>query len=173
MPRIRQRIWFERSFSLGYPVEAFPELLERLRGTPDRLAERMGQFGAEQATHRVADKWSALEHAGHLSDLEPLWSGRVDDLCEGQGDLRAADLENRATWDADHNARTVQDVVLEFRERRAALIRRLEAMTVADLVRSATHPRLLQPMTAMDLCFFVAEHDDHHLAAITALLSPE
>jgi len=24
-------------------------------------------------------------------------------------------------------------------------------------------------MTVVDLCFFVAEHDDHHLAAITEL----
>jgi hypothetical protein len=34
---------------------------------------------------------------------------------------------------------------------------------------TAHHPRLEQPMTVVDLCFFVAEHDDHHLAAITSL----
>ena len=31
------------------------------------------------------------------------------------------------------------------------------------------HPRLGTPMRLIDLAFFVAEHDDHHLAQITHL----
>jgi len=34
--------------------------------------------------------------------------------------------------------------------------------------RSAFHPRLKKPMRIIDLAFFVAEHDDYHLAKITA-----
>jgi len=134
------------------------------------LDERMAAFGTEVAVRSGADKWTALEQAGHLADLEPLWLGRVEDLCNGLAELRAADLENRATWEADHNLRPLAEVVLEFRTRRVALIKRLESMTVDELLRSATHPRLLQPMTTVDLCFFVAEHDDHHLATLTAML---
>jgi hypothetical protein len=32
------------------------------------------------------------------------------------------------------------------------------------------HPRLKQPMRLVDHLFFVAEHDDHHLALIRELL---
>jgi hypothetical protein len=31
------------------------------------------------------------------------------------------------------------------------------------------HPRLGTPMRLVDMMFFVAEHDDHHLATITEL----
>ncbi len=36
-------------------------------------------------------------------------------------------------------------------------------MEVDDAV---VHPRLKQPMSMVDLFFFIAEHDDHHLARI-------
>ena len=42
-------------------------------------------------------------------------------------------------------------------------------MEVADIFRTALHPRLETPMRMMDLFYFVAEHDDHHLARITAI----
>jgi hypothetical protein len=42
-------------------------------------------------------------------------------------------------------------------------------MDAAALARVATHPRLQQEMSVVDLCFFVAEHDDHHLGAIAEI----
>jgi uncharacterized damage-inducible protein DinB len=82
---------------------------------------------------------------------------------------RPADLENRATWDAGHNARRLEEIVSEFRDERGRLVDKLSALTQAQLAMTSLHPRLEQPMTVVDLCFFVAEHDDHHLATITAL----
>jgi len=35
--------------------------------------------------------------------------------------------------------------------------------------RTALHPRLQQPMRVLDMAFFTAEHDDHHLARMTEL----
>ncbi len=60
-----------------------------------------------------------------------------------------------------------------FRDRREDLVARLEGLDDDVLTRTALHPRLRQPMSAVDLCFFVAEHDDHHLAAITERLREE
>jgi hypothetical protein len=37
--------------------------------------------------------------------------------------------------------------------------------------RTLLHPRLKQPMRLVDHLFFVAEHDDHHLAKIWELIS--
>ncbi len=49
------------------------------------------------------------------------------------------------------------------------LVPLLEGADEAAAVRSALHPRLGTPMRLIDLALFTAEHDDHHLAAITAL----
>jgi len=124
---------------------------------------------AEVITRRPGEAWSIAEHAGHLADLEPLWLGRVDDLLAGEERLRPTDLQNRATWEANHNARPLAEILAEFRRRRASLIERLEGLSETELRASALHPRLEQPMTIVDLCFFVAEHDDHHLTTIRAL----
>ncbi len=167
---ISRRIWFDRSFDPGIPVESFPEVLERLRGTPLRAAERTARLCPDLLRLRSADRWSAQEHIGHLADLEPLWMGRISELVGGLKCLREADLENRATWDADHNSRGIDSILETFRSRREEMVERLEEMTGRELRATAMHPRLEQPMTPVDLCFFVAEHDDHHLAAITALV---
>jgi hypothetical protein len=42
-------------------------------------------------------------------------------------------------------------------------------MSAAQLQRVALHPRLRQPQSVVDLCAFVAEHDDHHLGTIAEL----
>lgn len=41
----------------------------------------------------------------------------------------------------------------------------------ADLERSARHPRLGSPMRVIDLAYFVAEHDDHHMARLRELVT--
>ncbi len=171
MAKLPWRIWFSRSFDLGLGLDVFPELLERLRGTPARLEERLTGLDPDVLRRRHDGDWSIQEHAGHLSDLEPLWIGRVADLVAGRSPLRSADLENRATWEADHNQREVETILADFRMQRTALIARLEGMGTEALTASSRHPRLDQAMTAVDLAFFVAEHDDHHLATITRLLS--
>ncbi|MGI9628220.1 MAG: DinB family protein [Longimicrobiales bacterium] len=164
----RQR-WFDRSFELGTPVERLPDIIERLRGTHLRLAERVGGVSESGLVHRPNGAWSIQEHVGHLADLELLWLGRLGDLEAGLEELRPTDLENSGTWDADHNARPMEAVLGDFAERRSELIHRMEAVSTDTLTVGAIHTRLGQPMTAVDLCFFAAEHDDHHLAAISSI----
>lgn len=168
---MNRRIWFDRRFELGIPAAALPDLIERLRGTPPRLAERSALASPAQLTQRFDGGWSIQEHVGHILDLEALWLGRVDDLEAGAEILRAADLENRATWEAHHNDRSLDTLLDAFRSARDDLVRRVSSMARTSPERTALHPRLMQPMSLADLCFFVAEHDDHHLAAITERLS--
>ncbi len=167
---IRNQAWFERAFSFDQPVTAFPGIVERLRGTPGRLEERLLPLPEAIRTARHDDRWSIQENAGHLLDVEPIWAGRVDDLMASAERLREADLENRGTWEADHGARPVEEILAAFREARSGLVRKLDAMDEDDVLRAALHPRLEQPMRTLDLVFFVAEHDDHHLARITELM---
>jgi len=168
---MKQRIWFDRVFSLGHPVGAFPEVLERIRGTPARLEERLAHVGRAVGTRRIDEAWSVHQQVGHLCDLEALWTGRLDDLLVGAERLREADLKNAATHAADHDNREMCVLLLRFRRLRANMVRSLEDLEDDDLARTALHPRLEQPMSTVDLFFFVAEHDDHHLASITRLLT--
>ena len=100
-----------------------------------------------------------------------LWDQRLDDYDAGAVELHPADLENRKTHEAAHNARPISDILADFRATRLRIVERLTRMSPAELARTALHPRLRQPMSVVDLCYFVAEHDDHHLRTIAELKS--
>jgi hypothetical protein len=75
-----------------------------LRGTPARLEETLRGCAQAILTWKPDGKCSVQEHAGHLLDLEPLWLARVEDYVRASGQLAAADLTNRKTDEANHNA---------------------------------------------------------------------
>lgn len=130
----------------------------------------MGRLDPDLLTLKQDEKWSIKEEIGHLADLEPLWSGRIDDLVNGAMELRAADLTNQATHTADHDATKTVELLQRFREQRQAFVDKLLALTDEQLERSALHPRLKTPMRIIDLAHFVAEHDDHHLARVREIV---
>lgn len=163
--------WGERRFDFTFPVDFYPELIERLRGTPARLTDRLQPLPPDQVGRRVGGKWSMQEHAGHLADLDlGLFLPRLDDYEAGVRLLRAADMDNAATEQAHHNARPLSQVLEQARTLRASVVDRLERYEPAFFSRIAEHPRLLAPMRAVDMLFFQAEHDDYHLARITDLI---
>ena len=163
-------LWFERKFDFSFPVELYAEIIERLRGTPGRIEERVRDVPPALLTRRDGDKWSIQENIGHLLDLDELFAGRFEDYERGLEKLRAADLLNQKTHQAQHNSRPVEEILREFRRARLALVARLESQPPEYFLRTALHPRLNTPMRVTDLLYFVAEHDDHHLARISELL---
>jgi uncharacterized damage-inducible protein DinB len=164
--------WFERRFDFSFPVELYPNICARLRGTPARLEEVLSAPSHEALTWRAGEKWSAQEHAGHLVDLEPLWWTRVEDYVLGSNELTPTDLNNRKTDDAHHNAHHRQKILGEFRVARERLLERVDELDESLFARAIPHPRLKTPMRLVDHLYFVAEHDDHHLARIWELLHP-
>ena len=163
--------WFERKFEFTFPGELYPNLCARLRGTPARMEDIFRGRPREILIGKPDGKWSAQEHAGHLLDLEPLWLARVSDFEAGGPELTVADLTNRKTHEANHNARPLEEILIEFRRARGELLDRLERMDSNLFSRSLLHPRLKTPMRLADHLYFVAEHDDHHVAHMWALLS--
>ena len=161
--------WFERKFEFTFPVETYPNLATRLRGTPPRLEEAVRGRPREILVRKENGKWSAQEHAGHLLDLEALWRARVEDFVRGGAELTAADLTNRGTDEANHNSRGLEEILVDFRSARLALMNRLETIEPERFAHAMLHPRLKQPMRLVDHLYFVAEHDDHHLAFIWEL----
>ncbi|MGA8154411.1 MAG: DinB family protein [Terriglobales bacterium] len=163
--------WFERKFEFSFPVELYPNLCVRLRGTPARLEELVRGCPHQVLTRKPQDKWSAQEQAGHLLDLEPLWIARVEDYVAGLSELTVADLRNRKTDEANHNAREIAEILARFRAARLQLVNRVGELDSSLFSRSVLHPRLKTPMRLVDHLYFVAEHDDHHLAKIWELCS--
>ncbi|MBF9221301.1 DinB family protein [Hymenobacter ruricola] len=166
---MKQLKWFEREFSQSADPRLLPSLLERLLGTPARLEEKLTGISPEWLTTWVDGTWTIQENVGHLADLEPLWLGRLEDIVNGEAELRPTDLSNEATTLANHNATPPQVLLQSFRQQRLRAVQRLQEVDDAVLHRSALHPRMCTPMRPMDLFLFVAEHDDHHLARISAL----
>jgi uncharacterized damage-inducible protein DinB len=164
-------LWFERKFEFSFPVELRPNLSARLRGTPARLEEALGGIPDTMLTSKARGKWSAQEHAGHLLDLEPLWLARVDDYVVASDQLTPTDLNNRKTDEANHNARPLKQILAEFRVARQRLLARVDQLDASLFARTIPHPRLKTPMRLVDHLYFVAEHDDHHLARIWELVN--
>ncbi len=129
----------------------------------------MSAIPREVLTRKPGEGWSALENAGHLLDLEPLWLARVEDYAHGAGTLTVADLSNRKTDEANHNSRPAEEILKNFRQERAKLMERLQSLDAEVHARTAVHPRMKTAMRLVDHLYFVAEHDDHHLARIWEL----
>lgn len=165
------RRWFERRFSFEHLGEAdFPFLVERLRGAPARVEDKTRGLGRDLLARRDGEAWSIQEHVGHLADLDALHVARLEDFRAGADVLRAADLQNRRTHEAHYNERPLAEVLQAFRAQRSRFVERLEAWDPQRLEASAIHPRLQQRMRIVDMLYFAAEHDDHHLAWMTKLM---
>ncbi|MGI9545230.1 MAG: DinB family protein [Cyclobacteriaceae bacterium] len=161
--------WFDRKFNFDTVTGTFPGILERLAGTPLRLEDKISNISEKHLTIRLDGRWSIQENVGHLMDLEPLWLGRFEDFVSGAEILREADLTNAKTDQADHNALALEDIMASYKKQREEIIRFIEPLSSKAEKLTALHPRLRQPMRLIDLSYFVAEHDDHHLARITTL----
>ncbi len=164
--------WFDRKFP---PIEdngVFPGILERLEYTHLRIQHKVAQLPAQLPGQLGDAQWSIKKEIGHLIDLEPLWYERMRQIINGDPHLKVADLSNRQTHETDHDRRTIDGLVRDFAAERAKMMELLRHIQPAALENTAVHPRLGTPMRLVDLAFFVAEHDDHHLAQITELSRP-
>jgi uncharacterized damage-inducible protein DinB len=161
--------WFDRKFDFSAEQNILPAVVARLSGTTARLEEKLRTIDPTVLSVRINNTWTIKENIGHLSDLEPLWQGRLEDILNDEVELRPTDLQNRKTTEANHDAKSVEVLLSEFKQLREKTVDRLKSLTEEQAFRSALHPRLKTPMRTMDLFLFVAEHDDHHLARIDEL----
>lgn len=166
---MKQVAWFDRKFYFKETQNVFPGLIERLRGTPIRLEEKVKNTPKEELTKQIDQSWSFQENIGHLIEVEPLWQERLQDIMNGEKELRQADLTNRRTYEGNYNRIPVNDILINFRVLRKKTVSLLESLSEEDIFKTSLHPRLKEPMSVFDLFYFVAEHDDHHLARIQEL----
>lgn len=149
----------------------FPVITGRLSGTYARLAEITNNCNTNLLTYQPQAKWSIQQHIGHLIDLEELHIGRLEDYKSGATILRAWDVVNQKTNLGNHNQQTLQQLLSEFRRVRNMLLFDLTSFSDNELINTAMHPRLEVKMRIVDLAYFIAEHDDHHIAKIITILN--
>jgi uncharacterized damage-inducible protein DinB len=168
---MQQIAWFNRTFYFHETQNVFPALIERLSGTPVRLEEKVSSIAPNHLEVKHGGSWSIKENIGHLIELEPLWQNRLHDVLTGKQEMQPADLGNTSTHEGNYNAKPIDGILATFRLVRFQTITKLKSLTEDDIFKSAYHPRLKQPMRVLDLFYFVAEHDDYHLARITEILN--
>jgi hypothetical protein len=100
-----------------------------------------------------------------LSDLHALDVRRVEEFLGGAAVLTAGDLSNQRAEDARHGDTPIAQLLDRLEQQRRSLTLMLERLTETEVGASAIHPRLRIPMRLIDWAQFVADHDDHHLAA--------
>ena len=166
---IQQLPWIERKFRFDFPVSLFPVIFSRLEGSIFRLYTLLSNAGEEICSARGSG-WSVKEHLGHLTDLEELWWKRLQDFQQRREILTAADMKNTKTEEAGHNEKTLEHLLEQFSMERQKILELVYDFNEETLAITSLHPRLQQPMRLIDSLFFVAEHDDHHISAISNLL---
>jgi hypothetical protein len=167
---MKRSLWTERKFNFDQPEGWLPDVIERLQGTPLRLALMVQSVNEEKLAAKPGEIWSIKENIGHLTDLETLHDGRIDDFLARKSMLRAADMENIKTRQANHNNQEIEILLNSFITAREAFVQRLMEIDDETQFFKSMHPRLQVPMRLIDMAFFTAEHDDHHLASIRELM---
>lgn len=168
---IQRTKWTERKFTFDFPEGWLSNVLERLRGTTPRIVDMVTGLTDEQLSIQPQGKWSIKEHIGHLTDLEDLHEGRIDDFLNKKDVLRAADMTNKKTYEAHHNSKTIKSLVEVFFKKREQYISRLSKLNEETQKQKALHPRLQILVRPVDIAYFTAEHDDHHLADIREIIN--
>ena len=162
--------WIERKFNFGYSAEYLPLFIERLKTTAPRIEELVKDISDEKASFMPDDKWSVKQHIGHLTDLEELHDGRLTDFLEKKPTLRAADMQNKKTEEADHNKIAIHDLIADFRMVREKFIAHVRSFNESELMTVSLHPRLQQQINVIDLMYFIAEHDLFHIVHISNIV---
>ena len=162
--------WFDRKFDFSFDTDYYTTVYERLKQAPDRLRQLTPTILEDRLTAQPDGKWSIKEHTGHLSVLEPIWRIRFHDILESKPVLTPADLTNKATTEAGFNSHTLSSLLDQFTAERKATLALLDSIDVRDSSKTSLHPRLQQPMRIIDMVYFVAEHDDHHISVIRELI---
>lgn len=148
------------------PTGDVVSLLERQIG---ESAAYLARFSSEQALRREAPgEWNAVEIVGHLVDTERVFEYRALKIARADP-VKWTQIEfpgYAAT--ANHQARSLGDVVAEFPAVRAAFVALLRGLDAAAWARPAPADWTLRSVRAVAYC--MAGHELHHLADIRGQL---
>jgi uncharacterized damage-inducible protein DinB len=162
--------WFERKFDFSFDVDEYTNIYQRLQQAPAVLETVLLNIPEQKLSHKPDGNWSVKEHTGHLSVLEPLWRARIQDIIDKKPVLTPTDLNNSATSEAGFNSFSITEQLQRFSEERKQTLSLLDNININDHSHTSLHPRMQQPMRMIDILYFTAEHDDHHITVIKEIV---
>jgi hypothetical protein len=157
--------WFERELVFGKPAEMLPYFLERLEGTIVRIETKVKSIDNKILSEKYNGKWSIKQNIGHLAEVDQIANKRIDEMISGVAIMSPAVFEPQ-----DYNPWPIEEVISFFTKTRKSNLKKYSALSEGDLKRGSLHPRLKVQMTPVDLAWFDAEHDDHHLVKINSII---
>ncbi len=158
--------WFERQFTFGVSPGLLPFYLERLQGTLPRLEKKLAGMSEDILSNRLDGKWSIKQNIGHLAEVDEIANKRIDEMLKGVSPMSPAVFEPKG----DYNAKPLREVLALFENNRKENLKKYAQLNDEGLGKASLHPRLKVMMTPVDLAYFDAEHDDHHLVRINEIL---
>jgi hypothetical protein len=159
--------WFQRTFSFGLQEGVLPFCIERLEGTLPRIERKVHQVSDEILSNKFNGKWSIKENIAHLAEVDEIALKRIDEMVHGISPMSPAVIQPGR----DYNGWTINEVINFFSSTREKNLYKYSMLTSAQLKKASLHPRLKVLMTPVDLAWFDAEHDDHHLVRISEIIS--
>jgi hypothetical protein len=158
--------WFERQFTFGMPIGLLPFHLERLGGTISRIEKKVANIPDGILSNKLDGKWSIKENIAHLAEVDEIALKRIDEMRYGISPMTPAVIQPGK----DYNAQPISEVIQYFKTNRKNNLEKYKALSEDDLQKSSLHPRLKVMMNPVDLAWFDAEHDDHHLVRVNEIL---
>ena len=107
------------------------------------------------------------ENIGHLGEVEEILPKRIDEILNGVPTMSPAVFPVTR----DYNKMTIAEVVAFFEESRLATLQVYNTLQPEAYKLTSIHPRFKVPMSTVDLAFFHAEHDDHHLVRMSEIIN--
>jgi DinB superfamily len=139
---LRARLQLQLEDGLAFVLE---------RATPEALV-----------AHPEPGKWSALENLAHLARHHEVFLERIERILrEDRPSLDRYRAEQDPAWPA-WQTRDADSVLAGLRELRSRLVARLAAASVAEMARTAVHPRFGE-MSLLGWTEFFLLHEAHHL----------
>jgi uncharacterized damage-inducible protein DinB len=159
--------WFEREFKFGLPIGMLPFYMERLEGTCARIQAKVKNVPEEMLSYKLNGKWSVKENIGHLADVDEIAMKRIGEIISSISPMSSAVIQPQK----EYNKQAILKVIEHFMENRTSNLNAYRALDANELEKKSVHPRLKVSMTPVDLAWFDAEHDDHHLVRIGEIIS--
>ena len=144
-------------------------LLERLAAAPAALAAALKGVADDALWRRGASgKWSMIENAAHVRDIERVYQERFSKTAFGDRPAFWMLDNDRAATLLKYAESNPAAVVKEFRRLREDTLVLLRALPNAAWRRTGLHPKRGE-LTLEQLAEVLAGHDDSHLGKIRAL----
>ena len=144
-------------------------LLERLSVAPAAFAAALKGVPDDVVRRRPASgKWSMIENAAHLRDIERVYQGRFTGMAFGERPAFWMLDNDRAASSLKYAESDPSAVAKEFRRLREDTLVLLRALPAAAWRRTGLHPKRGE-LTLEQLAEVLAGHDDSHIGKIKAL----